>query len=302
MLLTATALTMSGRAALADESVLAREPQVSPADLGDGSLLGGLQFGDPASNLSLVDAPDAQSDGAARLSYPLVLPKGRGLTPDLSLDYDSSSDDSWAGLDWDLSVGDISVDTRWGAPRFKADKETESYDIDGALLTPNAITPAANGDPFEPREHGDRQDYTRQVETDFQQIIRRETGAGGPKNYYWEVHDKGGNVYWYGATADDGGPTGDPSTVKIDRSAIVTDDDGNQVSWLLRAQRDVGVNQMDYEYRTINYEQGAKGWHRVATCTDPKTIVCARHTYLWRTSAASRTADPPGRAPTPPTG
>jgi len=298
VLLTATALTLSARTALADESVLAREPQVSPGDLGDGSLLGALQFGDPASNLALVDAPEAQGDGAARLSYPLVLPKGRGLTPELSLDYDSSGDDSWAGLDWDLSVGDISVDTRWGAPRFNPDKETESYDIDGALLTPNALTPTATGAPFEPREHGDRQDYTRQVETDFQQIIRRETGDGGPKNYYWEVHDKGGNVYWYGATSDDGGPTGDPSAVKIDSSAIVTDDEDNQVSWLLRAQRDVGVNQMDYEYRTINYEQGASGWQRVDACTDPTTVVCARHTYLWHiyyTSGASRAgqgADP----------
>ena len=56
--------------------------------------------------------------------------------------------------------------------------------------------------------HGDRQDYTRQVETQYQQIIRHEVPGEGTKGYFWEVHDKGGNVFWYGGKPDQGGPDG----------------------------------------------------------------------------------------------
>ena len=60
----------------------------------------------------------ANSGGGAQLSYPFVIPPGRGITPDLALDYDSGGGTGWVGLGWDLSVGDISVDTAFGAPHF----------------------------------------------------------------------------------------------------------------------------------------------------------------------------------------
>ncbi len=87
--------------------------------------------------------------------------------------------------------------------------------------------------------------------------------ARGPKGYFWEVHDKGGNVFWYGGKPDQGGPTAtaistntnSPLNPTIDRSAIVTDDaTANGVRWLLSAQRDVGVNQISYHYTTVNYQ------------------------------------------------
>jgi RHS repeat-associated protein len=274
----------------AAQSTLGREPLLTPADLGSGNV-DGLQFGDPTSKLALVDPPSANSDGGAHLSYPLVIPHGRGITPDLSLGYDSGGGNGWVGQGWDMSVGDISVDTRWGAARFDPAHESETYAIDGQMLVPNAL-----GDTWAPRVPGDRQDYTRQVETEFQQVIRHEVAPGGPKNYYWEVHDKGGNVYWYGGKPDNGGPIGSVDGASdIDRSAIVTDRNGNQVRWLLSAQRDVGVNVMQYHYTTVRYSHGANGWVKAQTCVDSSSRLCAEHTYLrdiLYTGAAGKSGQP----------
>src|SRR4051794_17974746 len=253
----------------ANGTTIAREPQLTPAEIGDGSV-DGLQFPNPTEGLATIDPPAASNDGGAHLSYPLVIPKGRGIAPDLSLDYASSGGNGWVGQGWDLSVGDVSVDTRWGAPRFDATKESETYLLDGDMLIPNAL-----GASWAPRVHGDRQDYTRQVETQYQQIIRHEVPGQGPKGYFWEVHDKGGNVFWYGGKPDQGGPDGygkldtPPNSYlnpEIDRSAIVTDENGNAVRWLLSAQRDVGVNQISYHYTTIHYQYGASGWVEQPTC------------------------------------
>ena len=268
-------------------STLGREPQLTPDEIGDGSV-DSLQFPDPTSGLALVSPPGASNDGGAHLSYPLLIPKGRGITPDLSVEYDSGGDNGWAGQGWDLSVGDISVDTRWGAPYFDPNFESETYSFDGDMLIPNAL-----GDSWAPRIEGDRQDYTRQVETQYMQIIRHEVPGEGTKGYFWEVHDKGGNVFWYGGMPDQGGPDGynylddDPTndlTPTIDRSAIVTDENGNGVRWLLSAQRDVGVNQISYHYSTVHYEYGAAGWTNVGTaddsCVPSSSVLCSKHTYL----------------------
>ncbi|MFL5734672.1 MAG: SpvB/TcaC N-terminal domain-containing protein, partial [Chloroflexia bacterium] len=267
----------------ANDTTLAREPQLTPAEIGNGSTAG-LQFPDPSEGLALVQPPGASNDGGAHLSYPLLIPKGRGIAPDLSLQYDSGGENGWAGLGWDLSVGEISVDTRWGAPRFDANRESETYLLDGSMLISNSL-----GATWGPRLEGDRQDFTRQVETEYQQIIRHEVPGEGPRGYFWEVHDKGGNVFWYGGMPDQGGPDGygivinhqdPPIHPQIDRSAIVTDEHGNGVRWLLSAQRDVGVNQISYHYTTIQYQYGANGWVAVASCTPSGNVLCAKHTYL----------------------
>ncbi len=149
----------------ADNTTLAREPQLTPAEIGDGSI-DGLQFPDPTEGLAMVEPPGASNDGGAHLSYPLLIPKGRGIAPDLSLEYDSGGGNGWVGQGWDLSVGEISVDTRWGAPYFDPNKESETYLLDGDMLIPNSL-----GATWAPRVHGDRQDYTRQVETQYQQVV-----------------------------------------------------------------------------------------------------------------------------------
>ena len=263
---------------------LARESMLTPDELGDGSF-DGLQYADPSEGLALIDAPEASSDGSAQLSYPIIVPQGRGMTPELSLDYTSATDSSWAGSGWDLGVGTVEVDTSFGVPYFDAAKESESYSLDGAMLVPNAL-----GDAWEDRI-ADRQDFTRQVETEYEQIIRH---GDSPKNYWWEVRDKMGGIRWYGAVPDAGGPMGGPlgvthgfvdpgpNTGALDPDSIVIDDEGNIVKWLLSAQRDVGVNMFRYDYDPLGYrfDESAGAWVADAACVDDDDTLCARHTYL----------------------
>jgi hypothetical protein len=278
----------------ANDTTLRREPLLTPSDIGDG-VIDGLQYADPTEGLALVDPPSAASDGGAHLTYPLVIPPGRGITPDLSLGYDSGGENGWVGLGWDLSVGEISVDTAWGAPHFDPNFESETYLLDGDMLVPNAL-----GATWAPRLPGDRQDYTRTVETEYNLIIRHVVGDGGPNDYYWEVRDKMGGVRWYGGHPDDGGPIGDPladtnGPLTIDRSAIVTDGHGNAVRWLLSAERDVGVNLIRYHYDKVTYANGANGWVKAPGCQPSDANLCAQHTFLSAieyTAGAGKSGEP----------
>lgn len=272
-------------AAAAD--ALGRETILTPEQLGTGGI-DGLQYADPTEGLSLIDPPTADPGGSAQLSYPILVPPGRGITPELDLTYDSSGDNGWLGVGWDLSVGEVAVDTTFGAPHFSATHESETYTLDGDLLVPNAL-----GETWEPRSTGDREDWTRQVETSYERIIRH---GDNPKNYWWEVHDKQGNVRWYGGFPDAGGPEGGATTEGTrDASAIVTDEDGNAVRWLLSAQRDVGVNVIRYYYTTLEYADSGSSWVAQADCTPSSTTVCGKHTFLDHidyTSAAEVSGEP----------
>ena len=221
----------------------------------------GCKYADPATGLASIAPPEAGSTGEATLSYPLVLPEGRGITPGLALTYRSGATSSWVGYGWDLSVGDVSVDTTFGVPLFcpRGDEptcgnyESESYRLDGELLAPTA-----RRTDLEPRV-AERSDFTRVAETTYDHIVRHGTS---PSNYFWEVRDKEGNVSWYGGHPDAGGPFGGPGTRTtagdteandggIAREAILADQDHNGVRWYLSAYRDAGVNLVRYDYETV---------------------------------------------------
>ena len=205
-----------------------------------------LQYADPKEGLSIVDAPVPNSDGSVELAYQLEVPPGHGITPELVVQYGSGGDNGWMGVGWDLSVGEVTIDTTFGAPRFDEDVESESYLLDGALLVPNANDDAGAG---EPRVDGDRNDFSRQVDTEYEEIIRHQVGTDWPADYFWEVRAKDGSVRWYGGTPDSGGPV--PATPgTIDESAVVRNEAGHIVKWLLSAKRDIGVNLIRYEYET----------------------------------------------------
>jgi len=281
-------------------STLLREPLVTPQELGADTQTD-LMYADPTEQLSVVAPPDANNTGSAELDYPIVLPKGRGMTPDLSISYTSGGASGWTGLGWDLSVGDVSVDTEFGAPLFcpretgpKCDNvESESYTLDGEPLLPSAVRAS-----YLPRV-AEREDFTGRVETQYRRIIRHGTNT---KNYSWEVVDKEGAIKWYGGFPDSGGPFGEPGTRPApfrndkgctptadpcaqDQDAILYDDQGNAVRWFLSAERDVGVNFFRYQYDTVTYraqQQGSRTtWAAIPDGTPcPANSVCARHVYL----------------------
>ena len=271
------------------DSTLPGQAPTTPEEIGDGSTAD-LLYADATEGLSQVDPPEANPSGTAELTYPLVLPKGRGSTPDVSLSYSSEGGSSWAGLGWDLAPPEIAVDTSFGSPRFCdgstksppcANVESESYTLDGDALVPNAVKAV-----LEPRV-AERQDFTRKVETEFEQVIRH---GDKPSNYTWEVRDKKGGVRFYGMAPDAGGPVGASGTkVGIDDrkrqpGSILTDANGNGVRWFLTAQRDIGVNLIRYEYTTVSYQKDTAartGWSPLAAGTScPSGEVCPKHVYL----------------------
>ncbi|HUG84759.1 MAG TPA: SpvB/TcaC N-terminal domain-containing protein, partial [Euzebya sp.] len=211
--------------------VLGREPQMTPADLGDGTF-DGLQFADPTAGLSLIDPPQATNQGNAELGYPLLVPPGRAdVQPDLALTYDSSGGNGWVGVGWDLGVGEVGIDTRWGAPRYLPDLESETYVLDGEVLAPTAVRSDLQA------RQADRADWTRRVEDEFERIIRH---GSSPADYWWEVTDKVGTTRYYGGTPEG---TRDPD-------AILSDDAGNAYSWALSGVRDISSNVMRLSYVT----------------------------------------------------
>ncbi|MGW0570348.1 SpvB/TcaC N-terminal domain-containing protein [Streptomyces tauricus] len=192
----------------------------------DPNKIKGIQAADPSAGIEQIAAPAANNQGDARLSYPLELPAGRaGTGPALSIGYSSAGADSWLGSGWELTTPSISVDTRWGVPRYDTAKETETYVVGGEQLTP-----VAHRTEPQPRAEGDKVFHTR-VEGGFARIVR--TGDS-PRTYGWEVTDKSGVRYVYGG-----------------EGAQLADDSGSVFSWALREVRDPHGNTVRYSYTAV---------------------------------------------------
>ncbi|MGA4979370.1 SpvB/TcaC N-terminal domain-containing protein [Streptomyces cinereoruber] len=185
-----------------------------------------IKAADPGSGVNLVEAPAANNSGDARLSYPLEVPKGRaGLEPNPALTYNSSGTNGWLGVGWDLTTPMITVDTRWGVPRYDAGLETETYLLDGEQLTPVAHRGALRARTAEKVFHS-------RVEGSFDRIVRH---GDSPANYWWEVTDKQGVRTVFGGTAD----------------STLADGEGRVAVWAAREVRDGSDNVLRYRYAKV---------------------------------------------------
>ncbi|MPZ52145.1 MAG: hypothetical protein GEU79_05340, partial [Acidimicrobiia bacterium] len=269
VLVTAVVPTSSGADVLNDavENVLPREPQVTPDSLGEAELEG-LQYADPTEQIDLVDPPVANNQGSAEVTHPLSVPAGRGgMQPDLSFDYSSEAGTTWLGTGWDFSVGAVTVDTRWGVPRYLSDKESETYLLDGQVLSPTAVRSE-----LEDRV-ANRSDYTRRVETQHERIVRH---GDDPQNYWWEVIDKSGATRFYGGTPETGQQP----------EATLADDQGNGFRWALTRQQDISRNTINYFYETEDGHNVGAG-----NATTGRQLYLDRITYTG--SVADGVADDP---------
>lgn len=94
-----------------------------------------LKAASPLVGIQSIAPPSANGRGTASTEFSIVIPGGRGgMQPSLNLQYDSDGGHSWAGTGWDISAPTVSIDTRWGAPRYDATNETETYSISGEQL------------------------------------------------------------------------------------------------------------------------------------------------------------------------
>ncbi|MBB1140699.1 RHS repeat-associated core domain-containing protein [Myroides sp. WP-1] len=112
-----------------------QEPESPEGEAFAPTTLNGIQAVNPTENIPMISVPQINDRGDAALTFPLMLPQGRqGVTPDISVNYNSGSDEGDFGLGWSLSVPTISIDTRWGVPLYDTAKETESYLLNGEEL------------------------------------------------------------------------------------------------------------------------------------------------------------------------
>ena len=188
-----------------------------------------LKAADPGAGIQQIEAPTANQNGTAALSYPFEAPKGRaGIAASTGLQYSSDGSSSYVGYGWSLPVQSIDIETRWGVPRFDTNNESESYLLMGQQLND--------------RIHRRTEDLARtsekrfypMVEGSFNKIIRH---GDSPKNYWWEVTLRDGTIYSYG------GYNG-----QVDDETSLTDGNGNRIKWALKRITDVHGNFAAYHY------------------------------------------------------
>lgn len=188
-----------------------------------------IQAADPSSGLTLIDAPQAATSGDANLLYPITLPAGRdGMGPQLGIRYNSGGGNGWLGVGWELTSEAITIDTRWGVPRYDPARETETYVLNGEQLTPLAHLGA-------PQPRRAEKSFHCRVESSFERIIRH---GDRPDNYWWEVVSKDGVRFFYGGAPESGPIAG----------ATLSDEGGNIFKWALREARDLRGNAIQYSY------------------------------------------------------
>ncbi|MFT3932827.1 MAG: RHS repeat-associated core domain-containing protein [Chitinophagaceae bacterium] len=191
-----------------------------------------LKAADPSSNIVLINPPAANSTGAATLNYELKLPPGiRGLQPKLAMSYNNQGGSSWVGQGWSLSVPDVRIETRWGAPRYDKTYETESYILAGQPLAPIVNRTALKK---RTRDHV----FTQRVEGSFYRIIRH---GYDPSEYWWEAVTKEGVHNYYGGTPSSG----------LRGDCVLKDDENNVAYWALAETRDPDDNFVQYDYTTV---------------------------------------------------
>lgn len=119
---------------------------------GDRNSLGGLGAGAPLAGLDVIPAPVANAQGTATTGLTLRLPPGRqGMAPVLRAAYDSSSGNGLLGVGWSMPVSSISIDTRWGVPKYRGIED--HYQLDGQPIV-HVATISEWVDEYQPRVQG----------------------------------------------------------------------------------------------------------------------------------------------------
>lgn len=187
---------------------------------------------DPSAGITMIAPPTANNYGNAAFSFDLKLPTGRqGMEPALSIHYNNGGGNGWLGLGWDMSIPFISIDTRWGVPRYDPIQETETYTFISEQLAPTAHRSALVN------RSAEKEFYPR-IEGSFDKIIRH---GNHPANYWWEVTNKHGIRSFYGGLPERG----------VVQEAVLSDANGNIAHWALVQTRDLDNNCEHYTYAKV---------------------------------------------------
>ncbi|GAB6119058.1 SpvB/TcaC N-terminal domain-containing protein [Dysgonomonas termitidis] len=202
------------------------------------TMMNDIKAADPTAKVQVIAPPAANNRGSAGLSYNFEMPPARnGMSPSLGIQYNSDGGAGWLGEGWDLSTPSISIDTRWGVPRYDEVNETETYSFNGSMLMTmddsGESSVAHRGDKINRKT--DRQFYPRNEGT-FSKIIRK---GSSPSNYTWEVTDKSGTKYTYGAVLK-----GTAKTLSTNKEVIV--------EWKLSRVEELHGDYIEYIYEAVD--------------------------------------------------
>ena len=206
------------------------------------TMMNDIKAADPTAKINMIAPPAANNRGTASLQYQFEMPPARnGMAPSLGLQYSSEGGSGWLGEGWNVPVPSITVDTRWGVPRYSLEDETETYLLSGSMLSTagddGSMGVAHRGEKM--GRKADRQFYTRQG-GDFSRIVRK---GSSPSDYYWEVTDRLGVKYTYG---------GEGAVLK----GTVTGVDGAQreviSEWKLARVEETHGDYIEYVYETAD--------------------------------------------------
>lgn len=207
------------------------------------TMMNDIKAADPTSKINIIMPPTANNRGSANLTYPFEMPPARnGMQPEVALSYNSDGGSGWAGEGWDISIPTISVDTRWGVPRYDATYESETYLLNGQMLAMMEVDTmtVAHRKPTVLRQT-DRQFFVRQG-GDFSKIIRK---GNSPSNYYWEITDRNGVVYTYGDHPD-AVLSGDYIDVNGNQREVIAE-------WKLTKVQETHGDKIVYQYLNRNH-------------------------------------------------
>jgi RHS repeat-associated protein len=174
-----------------------------------------LKSGNPSAGINMIAPPQGTNMGDASVSYPIVLPKGRGrMQPGFSVGYSSGGQNGMMGQGWDIVLDSITINTMFGVPRYNGD---EQYLLGSMKLVPD------------PKKTGF---YRPKAEGTFHLIQRL---GSDPGNYHWQITDKNGTKYLYGKSPDA-------------RLSNPGPDNNNIFQWFLEKTIDVHGNNVKYYY------------------------------------------------------
>ena len=212
-------------------------PEVSafvPTQLAD------MEAPSPLIGVQMLAEPQANPYGNVSLEYPLALPAGRnGMQPDFSLTYNSANGDGILGYGWSIPQPAITIDTRWGVPRYDADYETEIYTLDGEQLVQvsdnDDLKLSYQNHTLLERWGHERQFVIRNTRKN-DRVIRY---GNNPTNYWWKVIRSDGTSWYYGKYSN--------SNDVVD-SCVLRDANNNIGYWALCEIEDLSGNFIMYEY------------------------------------------------------
>jgi hypothetical protein len=201
-----------------------------------------MKYANPSAGVVSIPPPTPNNNGNVSTSFPIKLPNGRnGMSPSLAVNYNSEGGNGWMGHGWNLQLPSITIDTRWGVPKFDLTNETEIYQLNGQTLVQKVGNEYTN-----PHRH--HSDITRNTSGSKTFYFRKEGGYSKivrlgttPSTYRWVITDKFGNRNFYGTTTN----------AKIFDNSL---SNGNVTQWLLNKTDDPAGNYVTYEYDRDNVD------------------------------------------------